>query len=143
MLRLLSVLIIAIMTTAGLTYVDRSNPEAIKDLLLHIDVLGITPEGARERDRLTAIETLPIPYEQKKVLMERTVFMGASPEMVRLALGAPKESQQGSRVHMGTRISQERWIFYFKDDQRPTILEFENSVLISAYKSSALDVNSN
>ncbi len=140
MIRILSFLIVAIMTTAGLTYVDRTNPDAIKELLLHIDVLGITPEGSKERARIEQINALPIPFEQRKILMERTIFMGASPEMVSLALGAPQEQQNGSRASMGTTISQQRWIYFLKDEQRPTVLEFENGVLISAYKGSALEV---
>lgn len=143
MIRLLAIIIIAGLTTASLSYVKTTNPEALDELLVHIDVLGITKVASIERERINMIRNLDIPFEQKKVLMERTIFMGASRQMVVLALGQPKGATRlsGKPSPQNPELKPtERWVYYFKGDQRPTVLDFEKDTLVSAYKGSAIDV---
>lgn len=142
-MRFLVYIFIALITAGGLSYVHTSDPEALDDLLVHIDVLGITPAAQQEQERQAQIRALDIPYEKKKVLMERTVFMGASRQMVFLALGEPKTARyvKGKQAHANGKNVTEQWIFFFKGDARPTVLEFEKETLVSAYKGSNIDLN--
>lgn len=118
--------------TAGVSYLQAKKPEAIDQLIVKVDVFGISDMASNERQRLAQIRALEIPFEQKKVLMERNIFMGANRDMVFLALGNPNEAKK--------KGDSERWVYYFKDDQRPTVLEFKDGSLVSAYKGSRLDV---
>lgn len=129
--------LIAVFTTASLSYVQTTDPEALEDLLVRIDVFGISTVAAEENVRIEQIRALSIPYEKKKVLMERTIFMGATRQMVVLALGQPREA---SAISAPSKNITERWVYFFKDEQRPTVLEFEKDMLSSAYKGSALDI---
>jgi hypothetical protein len=118
--------------TAGVSYLQTKKPEAIEQLIVKVDVFGLSDAASSERQRLAQIRALDIPFEQKKVLMERNIFMGASRDMVFLALGNPNEAKKTE--------GGERWVYYFQDQQRPTVLEFKGSTLVSAFKGSKLDV---
>jgi hypothetical protein len=138
-MRLLLYACVAILTTGALSYVQRVDPAAIQDLLVKVDMLGFTQAAQQESQRLAKIRALTIPYEKKKALIERTIFMGATKEMVTLALGEPRSMQKNPTNTKGGKKTSERWVFFFKEDARPTILEFEKDTLVSAYKSSNLD----
>ena len=97
-------------------------------------MIGVTPLGEEEKFRQSAINALPLTYEEKQVLINKTVFLGASSKMVQLALGAPKERKVGGGK------SNSILIYYQPDDPRPTILRFERDKLVHAYKGSALDL---
>ena len=135
-------LAIAVLTGASLSYVSVSRPEMLDSLLLRVDVLGITEAGAKEKQRIETIRSLEIPFEKKKVLMERTIFMGASRQMVYLALGEPRKAQRYKTPISGSsgKDVTEEWVYFFKGDSRPTVLEFKGQVLIGAHKTSKLDV---
>lgn len=139
--QLITYISIALVTAGGLSYVNQTNPEALTDLMVHVDVFGITPQASQEKERQYQIRMLTIPYEKKKVLLERTVFLGATRQMVVLALGEPKEAQKITEHEKRPdgKIINERWVYYFKDDPRPTVLEFEKDSLASAFKGSNLD----
>jgi len=132
-------LLIAVTTGASLSYVGAKNPEALDQLLLRVDVLGITEVGMKEKKRINSIRALEIPFAQKKILMERTIFMGATRQMVYLALGEPRKAERTKHTPSKQNIT-ERWVYFFREDTRPTVLEFEGEVLVSAHKTSQLDV---
>jgi len=153
MLRWLIYITTIILTiSVSFRYFENCQPEAADKFLLRIDILEISDIAQKEQERLDKIKTLkvydddgqqvPIHYDQRQVLENHTVFLGATKEMVVLALGPPK----------GYLIANNflRFVYYLSNDNRPTILEF--SVLINkynkkteyrltkAYKSSAIDV---
>jgi hypothetical protein len=119
-------------TFALIFYLQFYQPEVVKRLILAVDVLGVTPLGEEEQLRQTRINQLSITYEEKQVLLSRTVFLGATQQMVTLALGTPKEQKHTAQ---GTL-----YIYYLPDDPRPTILRFKSDKLAHAYKGSALDL---
>lgn len=121
-------------TFACMLYLQFYKPGLLKELILSIDVVGVTPIGQEEQSRQATINGLPITYEEKQVLINKTVFLGASSRMVMLALGTPKE-QKPSGKGAGNI-----YIYYQPDDPRPTILRFEHDKLVHAYKGSALDL---
>lgn len=133
-------LLIAILTMGSVIYMDRLQPAAMESLLMKIDTFGITSVGAKEKLRVAQIKSLPITYEQKQVLIGRTIFMGANTTMVFLALGNPRSASATPEDAATQRPKIDKWVYYFSGDKRPTVLEFENSVLTSAYKGSVLDV---
>lgn len=112
-------------------YLQIYRPSFVKELILAIDVFGVTEVGTAEQQRLDAINKLSITYEEKQVLINKTVFLGASPQMVALALGQPSEQKQAPAENI--------YIYYLPDDPRPTILKFSRDKLVQAYKGSALD----
>jgi hypothetical protein len=136
---------VMVVCTAGVSYVQHKRPEAIEQLIVRVDVFALSEVASKERERMAQIAALQIPFEQKKVLMERNIFMGATRQMVFLALGNPVDAksllndEDMLRRPAGDRYT-ERWVYYFKDDQRPTILEFKEEQLMSAYKASKLDI---
>lgn len=134
-------MLVTIIVAGGALYLNSAHPEMVKALLLKVDTLGITSVGAKEQKRVARIKSLPIPYEKKQVLIDRTVFMGASNLMVYLALGEPKSTSKAAKVETQP-AKVERWVYHFTADKRPTVLEFEDGVLVSAYKASKVDVAS-
>jgi hypothetical protein len=131
--------LILIGTTAMLCfYIVVYQPEMVNQLLIKIDVFNITEVAKEEHERIEKIRNLTIPYEEKQVLMNRTVFMQATPDMVKLALGDPKKSFERPWQEHGTMLNY--FVYYLGEDKRPTILVFENDKLIQAYKGSALDI---
>ncbi|MGB1540473.1 MAG: hypothetical protein ACPG80_05885 [Rickettsiales bacterium] len=113
-------------------------PSQFRSLLLAIDRFGVTEVGAQEQQRVRTINKLPITYEEKQVLINRTVFFGATQQMVVLALGQPFCS-----LNTQATVDQpptEYWVYYIAGDVKPTRLSFQNDVLIAAGKQSALDL---
>jgi hypothetical protein len=117
----------------------RYAPDKVNELIIKIDRFGITDMGKREQYRINQIEQLPITYAEKQVLLDRTVFLGATPQMVKLALGTPKQEQTTGAVDRGNEVI--TYIYHFSKDSRPTLLRFENQKLTSAGKASTIDVN--
>lgn len=108
------------------------------NLLIKVDVFGLTRVAGEEQVRLAKIKDLPLSYEEKQVLVQRTVFMGATHDMVKLALGEPRKVVE--RLWEGKNVMLTYYIYYLPNDTRPTILVFQNDKLVNAYKGSALDV---
>ena len=92
---------------------------------------SFTPTGAEESKRREKIVLLPISSEKKGFLIDHKIFEGATSHMVELALGTPKESFP-NRVQDGQTYSY--WKYHFKDDNRPTLLIFQNGKLMGAQK---------
>ena len=149
---LIYITVIMLTISVSFRYFENCQPEAADKFLLRIDILEISDIARKEQERLDKIRLLkvydddgqqvPIHYDQRQVLENHTVFLGATKEMVVLALGPPK----------GYIIANNflRFMYYLPNDNRPTILEFAVLInkynqkteykLTNAYKSSAIDV---
>jgi len=121
-------------------FLEDNQPQLLADIMIRVDVFGWTHVVRVEQERLDKINNLTIPYEDKQVLIKRTVFMGASPEMVELALGKPIKMAKTYQLADGKNVSQLYYVYYLPNDKRPTIFIFKDDVLVDAYKGSALDV---
>lgn len=141
MWRTLAFLILGFAFYLIIVYLDNYQPQMMTDILIQVDVFGVTRVGELEKERLFKIKNLTIPYEEKQVLVNRTVFMGATTEMVNLALGTPKK--QVTRPWAEKKTLLLYWVYYLPNDRRPTVLVFNNKKLIYAYKDSALEWNGN
>lgn len=130
---------IILLVTIGMIsfYVRLYQPEMINHLLINFDVFGFTTVARTEHLRVEKIRALSIPYEEKVVLMNRTVFMQASQEMVKLALGEPRRTIPDP----DPALNKTYFVYYLADDKRPTVLVFVDDKLTNAYKGSALDNN--
>lgn len=120
---------ILIVTLTTLLVLKTSNPQLYLKLSLTFYFINPSPDAKQEKKRLDHIELLPISDEKKNILTNRTIFLGASSSMVRLALGDPID---GTYYEDG---SAQYWTYHFEEDLKPTILEFHNNELLSAYSS--------
>jgi hypothetical protein len=136
-LRALPYILIAISFYVTLFYLENYQPEMWNRMLLEVDVFGFSRAAQEEEARLDKIKNLTIPYEEKQVLIDKKVFMGATTEMVKLALDKPYKIVE--RPWEGKNITLTYYIYYLKTDTRPTVLVFEEDKLVYAYKGSALD----
>lgn len=128
---------ILVLGAGSVYWVAQKFPDKMKNLLISIDRFGITTVGAAEQQRVRTINRLRITYEEKQVLIKRTVFLGATREMVYLALGDPVCVLQVPQT--AQQPSTEAWIYYIDGDRRPTQLSFQSNELVGAGKTSALD----
>ncbi len=138
MLRALPYIMVGGLVYLMLSYMANYQPELLTDILLQIDIYGITPEARQEQARLAAIKELTIPFEEKEVLVNRTVFLGATQEMVLLALGEPKKVVE--KHWEAKNLILTYYIYYLPNEKRPTIFVFQEGKLINAYKDSAINV---
>lgn len=137
-LRLLITLFLLVIVPAGFAYVlYEYKPELAQKLLISVDIFGLTESGRDEQGRRKEINALKITYEEKQALLNRTVFMDASQQMVRLALGEPKKSLKRT-LQDGREV--DYFVYYLPNDKRPTILVFLQDKLAQAYKGSAIDI---
>lgn len=127
---------LAIFTLAGTFFwLGAKFPYQMHELIISVDRFGITDAGAQEQNRIRLINRLSITYEEKQVLINRTVFLSATREMVLLALGQPVCAFKTE----ATASAPEYWIYYIRNETKPTQLEFVENQLVSATKISALD----
>lgn len=112
-------------------------PTQMKNLVIAIDRFGITRIGAYEQQRIRAINRLSITHEEKQVLIKRTVFFGATRDMVELALGKP--ACVANMEATSSNPVSEKWVYFIEADSKPTQLLFQSNGLVSAGKTSALD----
>ncbi|GEM_PF-3459582 len=119
------------------SYIYNQRPDIYQKVLLKLDRLGITQPAPEELVRIDEINKLTISYEEKQILIKKTIFLGASPRMVMLALGQPKE---GHRVS-STEADKEKIIlvYHLPEELRPTMLHFDNDKLVKAEKGSSID----
>ena len=117
-------------------YGYKTNPQFHQHLLSKADIFGTSSASKTENQRINLINKLPISYEEKQILIGKTVFIGATQEMVKLALGEPK-SQTATTVN--GKIQASTYLYYLADDTSPTQLQFVNNTLISAKKVSAIE----
>lgn len=131
-------LVIVVLGAGGSYFIATAFPDKVKDLLIAVDRFGITEVGATEQKRVRTINRLEgITFEERQVLIRRTVFLGASREMVYLALGEPVCILQTPRTQQ--QAASEAWVYYIEGDRKPTQLVFQNNELLNAGKTSALD----
>lgn len=119
------------------SYVYNQRPDLYKQIRVKLDRFGLVQPDPLELQRISDINKLSISYEEKQILINRTIFMGATPQMVLLALGKPKE---GRRI-AGDRKGQESVIlvYHLPEELRPTMLRFDDGKLTQAYKGSSID----
>jgi hypothetical protein len=129
MLAFIASLMVVVMTATFA--IKASDPALYLKLSLTFDVLGLNPNAKAEKMRLDQIDLLPISEEKKEILANRTIFLGASTSMVRLALGEPLD--QIETKGEGTGASLTRWVYHFQQDLTPTALEFTDDVLTSTF----------
>lgn len=137
LLKLLAFLLFIAIGAGAVYWLGHKFPDKMKDLIIAVDRFGITEVGASEQGRVRKINRLPITYEEKQVLVQRTVFLSATREMVYLALGTPVCRLQTAKT--ATEPATEYWVYYIEGDRKPTKLAFQNNELVNAGKASALD----
>lgn len=135
--RLALFLSLVLLCAGGGYWAAQKFPDKMNDLLISVDRFGITEVGALEQQRVHTINRLSITYEEKQVLIKRTVFLSATREMVYLALGDPVCVLQ--RPAAAAEPATEYWVYYIEGDRKPTALAFQNNELVNAGKASALD----
>jgi len=141
MLRSLPYIILAVTVYLVLLYMVNYQPQTVTNILIRVDIFGITRTVKEENDRLSSIKDLSIPFEEKQVLIDHTVFMGCSSDMAKLAIGEPKKVVERQMVDANKNVIQTLtyYIYFLPNDKRPTILVFSEDKLINAYKDSALN----
>ena len=135
-------------------YMKNYQPEVMDKFIISVDIWKITDFASQEQDRLDKIRFLKDPDEndtklylnrdKKQVLINHTVFIGATDEMVKLSLGKPK-SYKIEPINYKLKL-----VYYLPDDSRPTIFEFTREYnsnlqkdlyrLTNAQKSSSIDI---
>lgn len=135
----ITALLVATLVTIGLgVWFAQTYPKKLHDILITVDQFGFTEVGANEQSRIRTINRLAITYEEKQVLIKRTVFFGANLEMVELALGQPVCTQKVAARNEQPQT--EYWVYFIEGDTKPTRLAFQSGELVAAAKSSALDI---
>ena len=129
---LMSIIALTIAIVLGLTILKKEQPDLFYQLILTLDIFGVSFDTEEDKQRASKIELLPISSEKKELIRNRSIFMEAAPHMVKLALGKPRLSQNSISPTSGKEVLM--WMYHFKADKRPTILEFEDNKLSSAYK---------
>lgn len=138
MIKSLAYLVAAFAVFFLVLWLGTTQPQTLDRLLIRVDVLGWTEAGALERQRLARIMKLPVALEKRQALGNRTVFLGATREMVFLALGAAKDKRSYADRKPGVLV--ETWLYYIHGDQQPTLLIFEDDHLTEARQVSTLDL---
>ncbi len=131
---ILSLCFLLILLFGGVLSLKLIQPEAYQSLMLAFE---FKPNSKEEKMRLDKIRLLPISDEKKRILTNHTIFLGASLNMTELALGTPIQTLE----YPDHTPRVDRWVYYFADDSRPTVLEFHDRKLVSAYKVSAHKLN--
>jgi len=139
MVRILPYILLVGIIYGVLFYTQKYQPEAMNKFLISIDIIGASEAAKQENYRLSQIRNLRLTYPEKQVLVNRTVFIGATKEMVKLSLGDPKkEIWKNDKLY---------YVYYLPNDSKPTLLVFdyeksgETYKLSNAYKTSALYIS--
>lgn len=119
-------------------YLYLHKPDVLKQISVKLDRLGLAPENPAETQRIYEINKLPISYEEKQILINNTIFLGATPRMVMLALGKPKEGHRAAD-NSGENKKTLILVYHLPEDLRPTMLRFDEGKLTHAYKGSTID----
>ncbi len=161
MLRALSAIAVCLGVIVLLLYMQTFEPEALDSLIMKMDAFGLTQASREEharQDRIMRLEQdaygTPIGSLEKTALLNHTVFINASAQMVEYALGSPKTSLKAKN---STRML---YVYFLANDKWPTVFEFrcvKNNnecdagnhgeinkglyALVKAYKESKIDVD--
>ncbi|MEI6729887.1 MAG: hypothetical protein WCL30_01390 [Pseudomonadota bacterium] len=139
MVRILPYILLVGIIYGVLFFTQKYQPEAMNKFLISIDIIGASEAAKQENYRLSQIRNLRLTYPEKQVLVNRTVFIGATKEMVKLSLGDPKkEIWKNDKLY---------YVYYLPNDSKPTLLVFDYEKtsdtykLSNAYKTSALYIS--
>lgn len=167
MYRFLPYIFIAVLVYMVLFYFETYQADLLENMIIKADIMGITRASKREHERVDKIKRLEnIGSLEKQVLIDHTVFIGATAEMMEYAIGAPKHILRNP-----ADTAMLYYVYFLAGDKRPTFFEMncagetpekckyacaessnectlplENRaffVLAKAYKRSAIDVSSN
>ena len=134
------IFIVLIGATAAYSYISTERPDIYKNIKLKLDKFGLAPEDPMEIQRVADINKMTISYEEKQILINKTIFMGATTRMVMLALGKPKQGHRGSKTANEKDVV--ILVYHLPEELRPTMLHFEDNKLTKAYKGSTIDFDS-
>ena len=160
MLRALPYIGLGLLLYIGFAFAQIFRPEEMNSLIVKLDVFGLTAASRYEharQDKIMRLEQdaygMPIGSLEKTVLLNHTVFINASAQMVEYALGAPK-------IPFKARNSRKMiYVYFLANDKWPTVFEFKcvrNTdecngdagevnknlyALVKAYKESKIDVD--
>lgn len=101
------------------------------ELVLKLDRYGFTSASKQEMARVATIDALDIPADKRLILQQRTIFLGATPQMVLLALGEPMAEMRLPKTAesaAGTIVM----VYRFSEANRPTVLRFDQENLLQA-----------
>ena len=105
-----------------------AKPEVAHRVAITLDVFGISEEKKLEDKRQYSIMQLRIPHQEKLVLIEKKVFIGASTSVVPLALGNPLKvdyaEQDGKKLEI--------WTYQTPGAPESTVLTFTDQLLTKA-----------
>ena len=134
MLVMLVKIIIVIALLGGIIfYFGSYNKAAFNEFLLEHDNMGLTEIASKELARKDSINRLNIPHEQKQALLNKTVFIGATKQMVGLAIGFPIRKTVNSE-------GKDKWFYIVDDSTTPIILTFTGDKLAKAERGTNLDI---
>jgi|GEM_PF-978442 len=102
-------------------YLGNYQPQLLDKIIMNVDIFNITELSKKEHNRIDKIKRLNnIGILEKQVLMSRTVFIGATAEMIEYALGQP------DKIQIDKESSQVVYYIYFlADERRPTFFQLE------------------
>ncbi len=106
--------------------VKKTDPHLFLKLQVTFGILGNDEDIMAEAKRMESINILPISDEKKEILNNRTIFMGATMPMVRLALGKPMQEN----VSKDGKITY--WDYHLDEDIKATRLKFVDNKLVEA-----------
>ncbi|MDG1286766.1 MAG: hypothetical protein P8P30_04280 [Rickettsiales bacterium] len=133
----ITTLLLLIVCAGIYSYVYNQRPDIYKQVLLKLDRMGFTQSAPEELKRVDDINQLRISYEEKQILINKTIFLNASPRMVMLALGNPKEGHRIKNAKTGKKSI--ILVYHLPEELRPTMLHFEENKLVKAEKGSTID----
>lgn len=106
-------------------------PDMFFKLAVTVDVFNVQGDSRAERARIDKIALLPISNEKQELLINKTIFMGASLRMVELALGKPRGTNQGLNAENKQEI---RWQYHFSGESEPVVMVFIDDKLSGAQR---------
>lgn len=127
-------LLIGFAVLALCVFVFAARPEIGKKLITTIDIFGISEEHQMEERRIRMIMQLRLVHEKKLALIDRKIFVGATPDMVTLSLGKPQKVEHGTAQSSGDEI----WIYQIEGDPYSTVIEFTGGQLTKASQGSVI-----
>lgn len=127
---------LVMLITFGIAFwLAQVRPDLRNNVVLAIDIFSISELATQEKQRVSTIKLLKISSEQKEALVNKTVFIGCTKEMVQLALGAPRSLEHDEK-------SRDIWVYYLGDEKRATKFAFDaEGKLVEAFKASAVELS--
>ncbi len=132
----LAVIFVIIISIGTIYFIYQKEPEVVQEILFKMDRFGLIEKSPEEIQRVYDINQLSISFEEKQILINKTIFLGATPRMVLLALGEPKKGYKTNGEMGNESIKLE---YHLPKDSRPTVLVFDEGKLSHAYKGSTIE----